>query len=143
MACRAAAGNTDAGAMSSFFNMLGQMMQQGQGGQATPSGAALGIDGLSYHPPGANTFVCGCDHSVTSCGVTDRHMLPCFAGTPAPLLNDVSMQLPANSMGLIYGSSGSVRRQIASSCPCGHCPVFHLQSAQEPERPIIFDSLKC
>ena len=53
MACSAAAGNTDAGAMSSFFSMLGQMMQQGQAGQETPTGAALGIDVLSYHPPGA------------------------------------------------------------------------------------------
>lgn len=32
----------------------------------------------------------------------------CCTGTVAPLLQDVSMQLPANSMGLIYGRSGAV-----------------------------------
>ena len=51
-ACRAAASNADAGAMSGFFNMLGQMMQQGQASEAPPSGAVLGVNGVSYHPPG-------------------------------------------------------------------------------------------
>lgn len=59
--------------------MLGQMLQQSQSPEAAPPGAALAIAGLSYQPP----------------------------GTVAPLLQDVSMQLPANSMGLIYGRSGA------------------------------------
>jgi hypothetical protein len=56
----------------------------------------------------ADMCVNGCLRSKSLLEGTDRHMSLCFAGTPAPLLNDISMQLPANSMGLIYGSSGSV-----------------------------------
>lgn len=118
-ACKAAAGNTDAGAMSGFFNMLGQMMQQGQASEAPPSGTVLGVNGVTYHPPGACRHLCGWRPALAGSLLTGigRHMLLCFAGTPAPLLNDISMQLPANSMGLIYGSSGSVRgRNRQSRC---------------------------
>ena len=110
-ACRAAAGNADAGAMSGFFNMLGQMMQQGQASEAPPSGAALGVKGMTYHPPGACRNICERLPALAASWLTGicRHTLLYFTGTPAPLLNDISMQLPANSMGLIYGSSGSVR----------------------------------
>jgi hypothetical protein len=109
-ACGATAGNTDAGAMSSFFNMLGQMMQQGQTSQATPSGAALGVGGVSYHPPGAGEhFHLSCAHHTRVWQAATVLTRRACAGTPAPLLKDISMQLPANSMGLIYGSSGSVR----------------------------------
>lgn len=53
-------------------------MAAAQEGGATPA-STLMVDGLSYHP----------------------------AGTPAPLLNNVSLQLPPGSLGVVFGRSGS------------------------------------
>lgn len=53
-------------------------LQQAQAA-AGPSGAALAIQGLAYHP----------------------------AGAPALILQDASMYLPGNSLGVVFGRSGS------------------------------------
>jgi hypothetical protein len=142
---RATAGNADAGAMSGFFNMLGQMMQQGQASEATPSGAALGVNGVSYHPPGACRHMCEWVPALESLlEGTDRDLLLCFAGTPAPLLNDISMQLPANSMGLVYGSSGSVRgRDWQIRCSAYKFLLLHADSAHPLSRQSAWSEPKC
>ena len=52
-----------------------QQQQQGAQQQPTPSGATVYVRGLTFHPP----------------------------GTEAPLLSDINMTLPANSLNLVIG----------------------------------------
>ncbi|KAL3130860.1 hypothetical protein ABBQ38_000189 [Trebouxia sp. C0009 RCD-2024] len=59
------------------MGLMGQILKDMS--QAVPSGSSLTVDNLSYHP----------------------------AGSPVPLLTDLSLQLPANQLGLIYGRSGA------------------------------------
>ncbi|KAG2435791.1 hypothetical protein HXX76_006987 [Chlamydomonas incerta] len=91
--CRSAAGGgagPASGAGTAFGDpnsLMGMLMayavqmqqQQAAGGGAAAPGAEVRVEGLTFHPPGAEQ----------------------------PLLQDISMQLPANSLGLVMGRSGS------------------------------------
>lgn len=52
--------------------------------------------------------------SLCACSTAQSIHIPCshwvafvLAGSPSPLLTDLSLQLPANQLGLIYGRSGA------------------------------------
>ncbi|KAL3138887.1 hypothetical protein ABBQ32_005712 [Trebouxia sp. C0010 RCD-2024] len=64
-------------AAGNFMGLMGQILNDMS--HAVPSGSSLTVNNLSYHP----------------------------AGSPVPLLTDLSLQLPANQLGLIYGRSGA------------------------------------
>ena len=73
----------DAAAAAAVFQAIARSLAEladgGRASQAPPAGAALRLDRLSYHPPGA----------------------------PAPLLSSACLSLPPHGFGLIYGRSGS------------------------------------
>lgn len=64
--------------LSNIVNAL-SALQQPNAGLAKPTGAHVFASALTYHPPGA----------------------------PKPLLRDVALNLPPNSLGLIFGRSGA------------------------------------
>lgn len=72
-------GETLADVMNSIVAQLAEMQAQQAGGGQRPGAAHLHVGGLSYQPPGA----------------------------PSPLLTDVSMTLPPNQLGLVFGRSGA------------------------------------
>lgn len=89
--CRSGAGGPASGAGTAFGDpnsVMGMLMayavqmqqqQQAAGAGGAAPGAEVRVEGLTFHPPGAEQ----------------------------PLLQDIRMTLPANSLGLVMGRSGS------------------------------------
>jgi hypothetical protein len=75
--------------MSMLMAYAAQMQQQQQQGSRVAPGAEVHVDDLGFHPPGAER----------------------------PLLTDVSMLVPANSLGLVIGRSGSGKTTLLQARP--------------------------
>lgn len=82
-------------AAATFMDLMGQIMKDMAPAQFT--GSSLEVDKVCYHP----------------------------AGSPTPLLTDISLQLPANQLGLIFGRSGAGKTTLLqmlaglTHCTCG------------------------
>ena len=126
-------GETLADIMSNIVASLAQMTGQQQQG-AGPSGTRVLVDSLTYHPPGSES----------------------------PLLRDVSMDMEANTLGLVYGCSGGGKSTLLhvlaglsqeshgsirfGSAQSSHLnPTLRMQHAgivfQFPERHFLGDTL--
>ena len=120
-------------AAGNFMGLMGQVLKDMA--PALPSGSSLTVDKLCYHPAGTQcqnfpvppSLLCYTIVYSTKCRVdccvyiqkfTSR--LPplllsvrlhaevlALTGSPSPLLTGLSLELPANKLGLIYGRSGA------------------------------------
>ncbi len=86
VAPRSSNGNQEslAGVMSSIFSGLEALAMQQRPERAGPSGAHVAVSNLTYHPPSSDV----------------------------PLLEDVSLRMEPNSVGLIYGCSGGGKSSL-------------------------------